>query len=172
MLFVIFIIPRKICNMDMQWKQMDILLHVCIIFQIFNKLSYFRIQQIKLSFIHLLILILQNFSLFPICEIFNITDHTRTLNFIICICIKLHIHLYKFSNIYFLQCTLQHWGTYCISITSSSIRSILCIPSLYFHAACMLFDRSLTFAFHRPCSSLCRQFPLLPIHSLTSHSTL
>ena len=35
MLFVIFIILREICNMD-------ILLYVCIIFQISNKLSYFR----------------------------------------------------------------------------------------------------------------------------------
>ena len=71
--------------------QMDILLHVCIIFKISNKLSYFRIQQIKLSFIHIRILILQNFSLSLICEIFNIIDQTRILNFIICICIKLHI---------------------------------------------------------------------------------
>ena len=50
MLFVIFIIPREICNMDMQLMQMDILLHVCIIFWNSNKISYFRIQQIKLSF--------------------------------------------------------------------------------------------------------------------------
>ena len=55
--------------------KMYILLHMCIIFQIFNKLSYFRIQQIKLSFLHIR-LILQNFSLFSICEIFNIIDHT------------------------------------------------------------------------------------------------
>ena len=38
MLFVIFIIPKEICNMDMQWIKMDILLHVCIIFQTSNKL--------------------------------------------------------------------------------------------------------------------------------------
>ena len=74
--------------------QIDILLRVFIILQNSNKLSYFRIQQIKLIFIHIRILILQNFYLFSICEIFNIIDHTRILNFIICICIKLHIHLY------------------------------------------------------------------------------
>ena len=33
--------------------QMDILLRVRIIFKNSNKLSYFRIQQIKLSFIHI-----------------------------------------------------------------------------------------------------------------------
>ena len=69
MLFVIFIIPREICNMDMQLMQMDILLHVCIIFRFShllssNKLSYFRIQQIKLSFIHICILIMQFFLSF------------------------------------------------------------------------------------------------------------
>ena len=80
--------------------QIDIFLHVCIIFQNSYALSYLRIQQIKLSFLHIRILILLNFSLFLICLIFNIIDHTRILNFIICICtIKLHIHLYKFSNI-------------------------------------------------------------------------
>ena len=42
------------------------------IFRNFNKLSYFRIQQIKLSFIHIPILILQNVSSFLICESFNI----------------------------------------------------------------------------------------------------
>ena len=46
---------------------------------------------------HIRILILQNLSLFLICEIFNIIDYTRILNFIICICIKLYV--------YFLQCT-------------------------------------------------------------------
>ena len=89
--------------MDMQLMQMDILLHVCIIFRKSNTLSYFRIQKIKLSFIHICILILQIFSFLLICEIFNIIDHTRILNLIIWIC-KLHIHLYYFSNIYFSQC--------------------------------------------------------------------
>ena len=74
--------------------QMDILLHMCIIFLNFNKLSYFRIQQMKLSFIHIRILILQNFSLFSVCEIFNIIDYTRILNFIIRMSVKFHIHLY------------------------------------------------------------------------------
>ena len=82
---------------------MDIFLHDCIIFRNSNEVSYFRIQQIKFSFIHIRILILQIFYLFLIYEIFNIIDHTRILNLIICICIKLHIHLYSFSNIYFLQ---------------------------------------------------------------------
>ena len=50
MLFVIFIIPREIFNMDMQSMQMDILLHVFIIFQNSNKLSWLRIQQIKFEF--------------------------------------------------------------------------------------------------------------------------
>ena len=63
------------CNMILQWIQMDI-------------------QQIKLSFIYIRILISHFFSLFLISEIFNIIDHKRILNFIICICIKLHIHLY------------------------------------------------------------------------------
>ena len=51
---------------------------------------------------------LQNFSLFPIRKFFDIIDHTRILNFIICICIKLHIHLYQFLNIFFSQCTSKH----------------------------------------------------------------
>ena len=44
---------------------------------------------------------MQNFSLFSICELLNIIDHTRILNFIIFICIKLHIHLYQLSKISF-----------------------------------------------------------------------
>ena len=63
--------------------QMDIFLHAYIIFQISNELSHFTTQQIKLSFMHIRILILQNFFSFLICEIFNIIDHTRILNFII-----------------------------------------------------------------------------------------
>ena len=44
MLCVIFIIPREICNMD-------ILLHVCIIFQIPNKRSFFQNSKKKLKFL-------------------------------------------------------------------------------------------------------------------------
>ena len=40
-------------------------------------------------------------------QIFYIIDHTRILNFIICICIKLHIHLYFFSNIHFFSVYFQ-----------------------------------------------------------------
>ena len=39
--------------MDMQKMQVDIIVYVCIIFQTSNQLSYFRIQQMKLSFIHI-----------------------------------------------------------------------------------------------------------------------
>ena len=92
-LLVIFIIQREICNMDMQYS-IWILFYMCVLFfQNSHKWSYFRIQQKNVSFIHIRILILQNFSLFSICEFFNIIDHIHILNFIICTCIKLHIHL-------------------------------------------------------------------------------
>ena len=43
-LFVIFIIPREICNMD-------ILRHVCIYFQISNERSYFQNSTNKFKFL-------------------------------------------------------------------------------------------------------------------------
>ena len=70
-LLVIFIIPRKICNMDMQYS-IWILFYMCVLFfRNSHKWSYFRIQQKNISFIHIRILILQIFSLFSICEFFN-----------------------------------------------------------------------------------------------------
>ena len=101
MLFSIFIIPREICNTNVQYAIWTLFIYVLFFkFLINHPISLNK----KLSSIHIRILILQNFSLFSICEVLNIIDHTRISNFIIVICIKPHIHSYQFSNIYFLQC--------------------------------------------------------------------
>ena len=72
-----------ICNMNM-----------CVLFFKFainDPVSQFNE---KICFLLIRILILQSCSLFSVCEIFNIIDHTRILNFIIFISMKLYINLY------------------------------------------------------------------------------
>ena len=63
--------------MDMQYA-MWTFFYICIFFfkfSINDSISEFNEKSI--SFIYIRILILQNFSLFSICEFFNTIDHTR-----------------------------------------------------------------------------------------------
>ena len=82
---------QAVCNMN-------ILLHLCIIFHNFNKWSYFRVREKNVSFIHIRILILQNFSLFPISDFFNVIGYTY---------IKFH-YLYMHKTLYTFILIFKH----------------------------------------------------------------
>ena len=106
---------------------------MCVLFcRIPINYPFLEFKKIKLNFIHkFATLILQNFSLFSICEIFNIIDHTRILNFIICKCIR-DVH------------GSETYRTVRCPVRNTSIRTCSNLFELFEQVVYVCFDRSTT----------------------------